>query len=131
MIKMRVFPALLLTFILASIAHAQSPGGNAAPVTGYRTTAAALEALRNKGGVKISTEAGWTVIEDQSTLSVWSFTPSGHPAFPAAVQRQVVQEEDHLFVKMNVLCEAPRPACDTMVAEFQKLSGKVRDELKR
>jgi hypothetical protein len=84
-----------------------------------------------KDGVKISTESGWTVIEDQSTLSVWSFTPSGHPAFPAAVHRQVIQEGNNLFVKMNVLCEAPKAACDTMVAEFQKLNGQVRDDLKR
>lgn len=127
MIEMKLFFALLLTFILADVAHAE----NAAPASGYRTAAAALEALRSKAGVKIATEAGWTVIEDRSTLGVWSFTPSGHPAFPAAVQRQVVQEGNNLFVKMNVLCEAPKPACDTMVAEFQKLNGNVRDELKR
>jgi hypothetical protein len=128
---MRVFSALLLTVILADIACAQNPTGKAAPAPEYRTAAAALEALRAKGGVKISTESGWTVIEDQSTLSVWSFTPPGHPAFPAAVHRQVIQEGNNLFVKMNVLCEAPKSACDTMVAEFQKLNGQVRDDLKR
>ena len=128
---MRVFFALLLTAILADVAWAQNPTGKAAPVPEYRTAAAALEALRAKGGVKISTESGWTVIEEQSTLSVWSFTPSGHPAFPAAVHRQVIQEGNNLFVKMNVLCEAPKAACDTMVAEFQNLNGQVRDDLKR
>jgi hypothetical protein len=128
---MRVFFALLLTATLADVASAQNPAGKAAPVPEYRTAAAALEALRAKGGVKISTESGWTVIEDQSTLSVWSFTPSGHPAFPAAVHRQVIQEGNNLFVKMNVLCEAPKSACDTMVAEFQKLNRQVRGDLKR
>jgi hypothetical protein len=130
-VKMRVFFALLLTVTLADVACAQNPAGKAAPAPEYRTAAAALEALRAKDGVKISAGSGWTVIEDQSTLSVWSFTPSGHPAFPAAVHRQVIQEGNNLFVKMNVLCEAPKAACDTMVAEFQKLNGQVRDDLKR
>jgi hypothetical protein len=128
---MKVFFALLLTVTLADVASAQNPAGKAAPAPEYRTAAAALEALRATGGVKISTESGWTVIEDQSTLSVWSFTPSGHPAFPAAVHRQVIQEGNNLFVKMNGLCEAPKSACDTMVAEFQKLNGQVRNDLKR
>jgi hypothetical protein len=128
---MRVFSALLLTVILADVACAQEPAGTAAPAPEYRTAAAAFEALHAKGRVKISTESGWTVIEDQSTLSVWSFTPPEHPAFPAAIHRQVVQDGNDLFVKMDVLCEAPKSACDTMVAEFQKLNRRVRDDVKR
>ena len=128
---MRVLCALLLTVILADIASAQNLTGKAAPVPEYPTAAAALEALRAKSGVKISTEAGWTVIEDRSTFSVWSFTPPGHPAFPAAIHRQVVQDGNNMFVKTSVLCEAPKSACDAVVAEFQKLNGQVRDELKQ
>ena len=128
---MRVLAALLLTVIFADIASAQNLTGQAAAVSEFPTAAAALEALRAKSGVKISTEAGWTVIEDQSTLSVWSFTPPGHPAFPAAIQRQVVQDGNNMRVKMNVLCEAPKSACDAVAAEFQKLNGDVRDELKQ
>lgn len=79
--------------------------------------------------MNISVQSGWTVIEDRATLSVWSFTPSVHRAHPAAIQRKVVQEGDKLFVKMNVLCEAPKPDCDAVVAEFARLNDRVRDNL--
>jgi hypothetical protein len=43
----------------------------------------------------------------------------------------VVQDGDHLSIKMDVLCEAAKPACDGIVAEFERLNGMVRDDLKR
>jgi hypothetical protein len=126
---MRMLFCLVFTF--ANLAVAQAQPGKSPQGGEYATAAAALKALRAKSGVKISTQAGWTVVEDRSTLSVWSFAPPGHPAFPAAVRRKVVQEGSNILVQMNVLCEAPKPACDAMVAEFQKLNGQVRDDLKR
>jgi hypothetical protein len=90
-----------------------------------------LDALRAKSGVKVSVQSGWTVIEDQSTLSLWSFAPQGHPAYPAAVHRKVVQDGNGIFIRMNVLCEASKPACDALATEFQKLDGQVRDDLRR
>ena len=127
---MRVLLALILTLMLAAVADAQNPPG-AKSVREYPTAAAALEALRSKSGVKISTQNGWTVIEDKSTLSLWLFTPSGYPAHPAAIHRQVIQEGGNISIQMDVLCEAPKPACDAMVADFQKLDARVRDDLKR
>ena len=97
---------------------------------GYPNAAAALAAMRAKPGVKISEQSGWTVIEDRATLTLWSFTPPGHAAHPAAVRRKVVQEGSNLFIKTDVLCEAPKPSCDAMVADFDKLNGQVRDELR-
>lgn len=126
---MRVLTALFLTVVTADVLFAQNAGSKAAPA--YATAKAAFEAVRAKSGVKVSTLSGWTVIEDGSTLSVWSFTPPNHPAAPAAIHRQVVQEGGNLFVKMNVLCEAPRPACDALVTEFEKLNTRVRNDLKQ
>jgi hypothetical protein len=128
---MKLLAALLLAIAFADIAVAQDATGNATPDREYATAASALEAMRAKSGVKTSVQSGWTVIEDRSTLSVWSFTPPGHPAHPAAIRRRVVQEGNNLLLQMNVLCEAPKPACDAMVMEFEKLNGQVRQDLKR
>jgi hypothetical protein len=130
-IAMRVFLVLLLAIVFADSAAGQGAPAKSPPDREYATARAALEAMRSKSGVKISTQGGWTVIEDHSTLSLWSFPPPGHPAYPAAVHRKVVQEGDNILVQMNVLCEAPKPACDAMVVEFQKLNGQVREDLKR
>ncbi len=127
---MRSLLALILTLVFVAGAVAQNPRG-AASVREYPTAAAALEALRAKSGVKISTHAGWTVIEDKSTLSLWSFTPPRHPAGPAAIHRKVMQEAGSISIKTDVLCEAPKPACDALVVDFQKLNAKVRDDLKQ
>jgi hypothetical protein len=128
---MRFLLASVLAVIFANVAIAQDATNDAKPDREYPTAAAALDAIRAKSGVKISVQSGWTVIEDRSTLSIWSFTPPGHPAHPAAIHRKVVQQGDNLFIKMNVLCEAPKSACDAMVAEFQNLNGQVSEHLKR
>jgi hypothetical protein len=128
---MRVLAALMLAAVFANSAIAQDTPGVSTSDREYATVALALEALRAKSGVKISDLAGWTVIEDRSTLSLWSFTPSGHPAHPAAIHRKVVQEGNNIFVKMHVLCEAPKPACDKVVADFQSLNQQVRKDMKQ
>jgi len=120
---------LALALIIAGADCAAAQGAPAADKPDYPTAAQALEALRAKPGVDISVQSGWTVIEDRATLSVWSFTPAGHRAYPAAIQRKVVQEGGNLFVKMSVLCEAPKPDCDAVVTEFTKLNERVRDDL--
>jgi len=125
---MRVFAALVLTAVFADIAVAQNTPGKTDRE--YTTAASALEAMRAKSGVKISVQSGWTVIEDRSTMSLWSFTPSGHPAHPAAIHRRVVQEGNNVVMKMDVLCEAPKPACDKVVADFQGLNQQVRKDIK-
>jgi hypothetical protein len=71
---MRLPVALVLVIALADVATAQSAVGEAPE---YPTATAALNALRGKSGVNISMQSGWTVIEDKSTLSLWSFTLRG------------------------------------------------------
>ncbi|WP_315742302.1 MULTISPECIES: hypothetical protein [unclassified Bradyrhizobium] len=127
---MKVLYALALAIALGSGAAAASNNEVQADL-GYPTVASALESLCAKPGTRSSMQSGWTVIEDKAALSVWSFAPSGHPAYPTAIRRHVVQDGDHLFIKMDVLCEAAKPACDTVVAEFERLNGIVRDDLKR
>jgi hypothetical protein len=122
-----VLQALALNVANLDFARAQSAGVNEKPE--YATAAQALKGLRAKPGIKVSMQSGWTVIEDRSTFSVWSFPPASHRAYPTAIQRKVVQEGSNIFIKMNVLCEAPKPDCDAVVAEFRELNGRVRDDL--
>jgi hypothetical protein len=118
-----------LVLIAACVDLAAAQGTTGAERSEYATAAQALQGLRAKPGVKISMQSGWTVIEDRSTLSVWSFPPVGQRAYPTAIQRKIVQEGSNIFVKMKVLCEAPKPDCDAVVAEFGKLNERVRGDL--
>jgi hypothetical protein len=126
---MKLIYAVMLTAIFSDIAVAQDAKIKAAADFGYASVAVALESMRAKSGVKESTQSGWTVIEDASTLSLWSFTLPGHSAHPAAVRRRIVKDGDNIMMQSNVLCEAPRPACDAVVAEFAKLDQAVRESL--
>jgi len=125
---MRMLRALMLAAIFAGAAVAQDAKTKAD--FGYATVALALESMRAKSGVKTSMQSGWTVIEDPSTQSLWSFTPPGHSAHPSAVHRKVITEGDGILVQSNVLCEASKPACDAVVAEFNKLDQAVRESLR-
>ena len=120
------FCALLAT-VMAVTAQQQADGQN----IGYLTVAAALDGMRTKSGVNVSIQGSWTVIEDGATSSIWSFTPAGHPAHPAVVRRTIVQQGNDIFVNMGVLCEAAKPSCDKLVAEFQELNNKMRESLSR
>jgi hypothetical protein len=96
---------------------------------GYPSVSAALESLKAKSDVKISVQAGWTVIEDGMTL--WSFTPPNHPAYPAAVKRALVEKDGAWHVEMNALCQADKAACDKLMAEFRTLNDNMRESIER
>ncbi|WP_315787123.1 MULTISPECIES: hypothetical protein [unclassified Bradyrhizobium] len=98
---------------------------------GYPDVAAAMAGLRAKPGIKSSTRSGWTIFEDADARAVWSFPPQDHAAYPTAVRRRMVQKGDEVVIDMDVRCEAAKPACDAVVAEFERLNDKVRQELKR
>src|ERR1700738_1060328 len=81
-------------FLLAMPAFAQQTDQPANPPTssvGYPSVATALAALQARNDVKTWIQDGWTVIEDGMTL--WSFTPAGHPAHPSVAKRSRVGEK--------------------------------------
>ena len=126
------FMLTALTAISAagSIAAAQQPTAVQSSI-GYPSVAAALQALQHKSGVNIVNQGGWTVIDDPSEQTIWSFAPPGHPAYPAAVRRQIVKESGGFSLKMNVLCQAAKQPCDKLVADFQELNKKMRESINR
>ena len=121
---------LVAGFAVSSLqASAQEPA--TARGIGYPTVAAALEALRARSDVKITVQGGWTIVSDPNSNTLWSFTPSGHPAHPAAVKRSTVQKDGSVFIEMSALCQAEKAACDKLIEEFQALNDKIREDMRR
>ena len=114
---------------MISVAAFAQQGSPRLSSIGYPSVAAALEALKAKSDIKTSVQAGWTVVEDGMTL--WSFTPPGHPAHPAAIKRTLVEKDGAWHVEMNALCQADKTACDKLMAEFQALNEKMRESIER
>lgn len=92
---------------------------------GYPSVAAALEALKARGDVQISDHGGWTVVNDPKEGALWSFTPPGHPAHPAAVKRKVVERDGQAWIDMRALCQADKTTCDKLMEEFNALNQRT------
>lgn len=110
---------------LAQTATTQPPAPSRIP---YPSVAAALEGLEaNDGKGTIVTHAdGWTIINEPMASAQWSFTPSGHHAFPAVVRR-VIQREPGGAVKVDTvsLCEAPQIECSKLLSEFSAMNERI------
>ncbi|HEY1890359.1 MAG TPA: DUF4019 domain-containing protein [Steroidobacteraceae bacterium] len=90
---------------------------------GYSSVEVALKALRRKPGVTFRVENGWLIAEDRDERTIWSFAPSGHPAYPTAVKRTVVEKNGGSAIQMAVLCEADKVACDNVVIQFEQINS--------
>jgi len=124
---------MAMTSVIASAQQSGAPGNPPMSSIGYPSVAAALDALKARTDVRISSQGGWTVIEDGSggNATLWSFTPPNHPAHPAAVKRTLVQKDGAFFVEMDALCQATKAACDALMAEFQELNNRMRESIER
>jgi hypothetical protein len=98
---------------------------------GYLSVAAALADLHLKPDMKFSVQNGWTIAEDRSHFTLWSFAPAGDPAYPSAVKRTAVQEAGgRVTMDMKVLCQSTQSACDKLVADFNALNERMRNSFK-
>jgi len=122
---MRTLLLVLMATIVPLAAFAQEGRG-----IGFPTVAAALEALKSRNDVKISIQGGWTIVEDRSTNTFWSFTPPNHPAHPAAVRRGIVFREGGIVIEMSALCQGSKAACDKLIAEFKDLNEGLKELLR-
>ena len=109
---------------------AEPPDGDNSSI-GYPSVKVALQELQSKPGVVVSDRDGWTIIDDstESDRSLWSFTPMGHPAHPAAVKRTIYDENGSVWIGMRALCEAEKGPCDSLIEEFKALNDKMRESL--
>jgi hypothetical protein len=97
---------------------------------GYPSVLAALADLRSKPDVQFSEAHGWTIADDRSHFTIWSFAPANDPAYPSAVKRTALQEGSGVSMQMNVLCESTQSACDKLVSDFQAPNDHMRDSFK-
>jgi hypothetical protein len=131
--------ATVLALALASSAMAsvqadpllkETPGAFSG--SGYKTVADALAGLKQRPGavVEVTKPDGWTVVTlPEPQYELWSFTPPGHYAHPAAVRRAVKQNSRGTYVEMTALCEADKASCDRLMREFQALNQKMREDV--
>src|SRR5262245_56981009 len=112
---------VLLICICVSVSDQESSS------IGYRTVAEAYTALRTDPDAKFSTQAGWVIVDVRKgpSNSLWSFTPNTHPAYPAVIRRTPTEFEGHIYLNMQVLCEATKRACDQLVEDFKKLNEQM------
>jgi hypothetical protein len=108
--------------VLALSVAAGVTTGHAQSTIGYNSVAAARQAIAATPGATASQQAGWLIVEDKATRSLWSFVPNDHEAYPAAVKRTVAQRDGRAFIDMSILCEAPKPACDRLAESFKALN---------
>jgi hypothetical protein len=92
---------------------------------GYPSVAAALAALKSRPDLSSFLDNGWTIIVDKKTRTIWSFSPSRDPSHPTVVKRQVVSAGNGSELKMTVLCESSKTACDNVVRQFVDLNSKA------
>ena len=100
----------------------------------YKRVTEALADLKARPGaeVNIAQPSGWTIISFKNPMEVWSFAPEGHYSYPSAVRRAVRESpEKHVYIDMAVLCEADKVPCDKLVREFQELSNRMAESMRK
>ena len=137
-------PALAWALLLAAAvpgAWAQTAATEPAPAAsapgsasiGFETVAKALAALqaRDGNGTIVTHGDGWTIVVEPLASAQWSFTPSGHAAYPAVVRRVIRRGADgSTAVETSSLCEAPEVACTQLLAEFQAMNSRITQAVK-
>lgn len=113
-------------FLLAAPAVAQAPGS----AIEFQTVAAARTALLAKPGIKQSSNDGWLVIEDTDG-SLWSFTPANHYANPSVGRRTLLQRGGEFSVQTLILCQAQKPQCDRLKADYELLDKRMTEALRK
>jgi len=97
---------------------------------GYPSVQEALVALRADTSISESEQGGWLIFADAAHHTLWSFTPSAHPAHPSAVRREAIERDGAVYMQMSVLCQADKAACDQLVRDFQRLNEQMSQAIK-
>lgn len=130
----RVVAVFLIVSIVGcalSGAVSATPAASKESSIGYRTVAAALADLKSQPDNEVNVQDGWTIINETKHHAIWSFTPEGHPAYPAAVKRTFVEHDGAVYVEMTALCQAQKKACDDLIEQFKELNAKMREQMRQ
>jgi hypothetical protein len=99
---------------------------------GYASVDAARAALKNDPNAEVREQDGWTIIqtrEGEKSMSIWSFSPPSHPAYPAVVKRTIYEEDGSVMMKTNALCQASKSECDKLMAQFAEMERQMRERM--
>lgn len=127
---MRVQHLLPLILALAAGSVIATDGPRTSSI-GYASVAEAFEDLKSNPLAEVREQDGWTVVsmQDGEERSIWSFTPPGHPAHPAAVKRPIYEQDGAVRMRTNALCQASKLECDRLMEEFAELERKIREHM--
>ncbi|MBB3117709.1 hypothetical protein [Pseudoduganella violacea] len=92
----------------------------------YRSVAEALAGLRGKPDTRIGMQGTWIIAHELTLYVLWSFVPEEHPAYPAVIKRAFVAEDGEIQMKMGILCEAGKGACDALRRDAIEQDEKLR-----
>ena len=119
-----VWLAAVAALAIAGTAHGQPQtsaarstlcGIEAAGVADARARTAADPRFKRDGG-----DALHETFSADSIQAIWTFVTPKHPAYPAAVCRQVVQSGGAMQLDRQVRCEAGAAACAAFTAELDR-----------
>ena len=97
----------------------------------YPTVAAALSALRARTNLVIREENGWLGFQDDVTMTIWTFTPRNHLAYPSVVKQTIVQKGDDVVLELTGLCEATKIECEKLMAEYRANVERIRSSVRQ
>jgi hypothetical protein len=119
--------SLFLIALLYLPALAAQQATEPSPI-GYATIEEAFETLKADPGAGMKEHEGWTMFNQKADgkYILWSFTPVGHPAYPAVIRREVVRKGDEVFINMDALCHSNQLDCDLLIEQFKKINERIK-----
>ena len=97
-----------------------------APHPEYGTPQSLLATLRQNPDVQVQQQEGWTLAIDETHQRIWLFTPPTHAAHPAALKRELVEQDGVLVVRTGILCGASKVVCDGLMQETGRVDEVLR-----
>ena len=64
--------------------------------------------------------------DEKAPTVVYTFTLKGHPAYPAAVCRKQSKEGDNIVLRMEIVCDGAKEACDKLRNDFNVMNAKMQ-----
>jgi hypothetical protein len=91
----------------------------------HSSVAEELANLKTREDVSIQNLKGWIVATEADGLTTWAFAAPDDPAYPAVAKRVFYRDQDGWHLKMGILCEAEKAACDEFVRHFESLNEPI------
>jgi hypothetical protein len=67
--------------------------------------------------------------DDKMPTVVYTFTTKGHPAHPAAVCRKQSKEGENIVLRMEIVCDGGKDACEKLRNDFNVMNAKMQAEV--